>query len=109
MRPFDKMLCPERLHCIARLWAYDLPYEDVRLSPTYGEYAEKQVWLFVGSKELFYPSARRFAQRNAEKGNAVHIVEGAGLQHVYPLMPTPEGAAARRQICEIISEAVYKR
>ena len=109
MRPFDKMLCPDRLRYVARLWAYDLPYEDVRLSPTYGDYAEKRVWLFVGSKEIFYPSARRFAESNAEKGNAVRFIEGKGQQHDFPLMPTPEGAAARREICEIISEAVYKR
>ena len=109
MRASDKMLSIERLRYIARLWAYDIPYENVRLSPANGEYDGKCVWVFVGSKEIFYPSACRFEEKNASKGVDVHCVVGEGMQHVYPLMPTPEGAAARKHICGIISEAVYKR
>ncbi|MBQ9369583.1 MAG: alpha/beta hydrolase [Clostridia bacterium] len=107
MRLKDKMLCPDRLRYVARLWAYDLPYEDVRLSPINGDYSGKKVWVFVGSKEILCPAARRFSERN-RAGN-VEVIVGEGMQHVYPLMPTPEGKQARSRICDIISEAVYKR
>jgi len=107
MRSSDKMLCPNTLRYIARLWAYDLPYEDVRLSPIFGSFVDKRIWVFVGSKEILYPAACRF--RDHSQGAELTCIVGEGMQHDYPLTPTPEGRAARLRICDIISEAVYKR
>ena len=105
----DKVLCPERLRYLARLWAYDLPYENVKLSPIYGDYSGKRIFLFAGEKEIFAPYARAFFKMNADKGVDIHYSEGESMQHDYPLLPIPEGRSARKRICEIISEELYKR
>ena len=104
----DVVLSPETLRRAARLWRYDLPLSDVRVSPTYGDYTGKKIYLFAAEKEIFCPYIREFYEKNRQSAE-IFYREEAGQQHDYPLFPTPEGRAAREMIYDAISSAAYKR
>ena len=38
-----------------------------------------------------------------KEGGCLSLHVGEKMDHVYPLLPTPEGKAARREIAEILS------
>ena len=105
----DVLLSPDTLRRAARLWRYDLPMTDVRISPTHGDFAGKKIYLFVAEKEIFRPYIREFYEKKSAQGAEIFYREGAGEQHDYPLFPTPEGRAARMMIYDVISSAAYKR
>lgn len=54
--------------------------------------------LFVGTREIAYPDAADFAEAASAAGVRVDLTVVAGAVHVYPLVPTPEGAAGRRAV-----------
>jgi len=105
----DVVLPFDTLRCTAKLWAKDLPFSAVKVSPMYGDFSGKNILLFAAEKELFCPYAREFYERKLAEGANVRYVEGKGQQHDYPLMPTPEGRAARSLLYQAIWEAVYQR
>ena len=103
----DVTLSLPTLDRVARLWAYDLPYENVKLSPINGDYHGKDILLFAGEKEIFCPDLRRFAERVGASGGRILYVEGEGQQHCYPLFPTPEGRGARERIRCDLQQKIY--
>ncbi len=105
----DVMLSPDTLRRAARLWRYDLPLTDVRISPLYGDFRGEKICLFAAEKEIFRPYIREFYEKISAQGADIFYVEGAGAQHDYPLFPTPEGREARAMIYDAISSAAYKR
>ncbi len=60
------------------------------------------VYLFVGGSEMFLPDCLKFKHIADEKGAKVCLYEFPYMQHVFPLMPIPEAAEARKQIVNII-------
>ena len=109
MRECDLVLPLDTLRRTAELWAKDLPFSSVKVSPIYGDYSGKTILLFAAEKELFCPYARDFYEQKRAEGTDVRYVEGRGQQHDYPMMPTPEGRAARALLYRMIWEAVYQR
>ena len=103
----DVMLSLSVLDRAARLWAYDLDPENVKLSPINGDYAGKRLLIFSGEKEVFRPDIARFCREKEKGGASVTYVEGAGQQHCYPLMPTPEGRDARECVYRRLHGALY--
>ena len=103
----DVMLSTDMLDRIARLWARDLSFDDVRLSPIQGIFKGKSLFLLCGEMERFRPDILRFCKEQSERGATVRYLEGVGQQHCYPLMPTPEGSAARREIIRALQRSLY--
>ena len=74
------------------------------MSPVNGEVRNlRNVIIFVGTRELFYPDARLFYDRVNATGVHAEIYIGRGLNHTYPLSPIPEAKWAIDRIVELIS------
>ena len=83
-------------------WAGALPTDDWHVSPIYGDLsALKNVSIFVGTRELFYPDDTLLYEKLRDNEN-VNLYIGKGMNHVYPAFPTLEGRAGVQQIIHII-------
>jgi acetyl esterase/lipase len=58
--------------------------------------------IFTGTHDLYHPDIVTLANKAARGGVRVEMHVRNGLQHNYPLLPTPEGREAR----SIIARAV---
>lgn len=103
----DKMLSFSKLDYAAALWREGTSETDVRVSPIYGEYAGKNILLFAGEKEIFRPDAQAFFREKSKSGATVTYVEGQAQQHCFPLMATPEGAQAQKEVFNKIRAYLY--
>jgi acetyl esterase/lipase len=61
--------------------------------------------LFSGTHDIHNPDARDFAARARGAAVPVEYHEEPGAQHVYPLLPTAEGASARTLITALVGSA----
>ncbi|MBQ1826630.1 MAG: alpha/beta hydrolase [Erysipelotrichaceae bacterium] len=101
----DPLLDLKALKVSAGYWAGNYPLSDYRLSPIYGDLSSlKEVTLFTGTHELFYPDIIRLYQMLQNQGIKSRLIVGEGLNHVYPAFPIPEADRALDQIAEIIKE-----
>ena len=70
-----------------------------RLSPGNGPAKDlPPTSVFIGTREIAYPDAADFAEAAAAAGVQVELTVADGAVHVYPLVPTPEGAAGARAV-----------
>ncbi len=99
IEPRDRMLAIEGLRACGRLYAGDLPLDDPRVSPLFGEMEGlPPMAIFAGSSDILCIDARRLAARL--EGDAIprHIYrEYADMGHVWMLLPIPEGRRALDQ------------
>lgn len=99
----DAMLAASGLRDAGRAYAAGLPLDDPRVSPLNGDLRRlPPITVFTGTRDILNPDSRRLAEQCSAAGTECELVEGAGLPHVYPLMPTPEGRAARRRMIELL-------
>ncbi len=99
---YDPMLTITMGRTSGEAWAGSLPMDDWHVSPIYGDLSDlKNVTIFVGTRELFYPDDTLLADKLKANPN-VTLVIGEGQNHVYPVYPTLEGRLAVEQIIEII-------
>ena len=103
----DLMVSLGCLDKVAPLWAKGLSWEDPRLSPIQGAFSGKSLFITCGEFERFRPDLLRFCKVQEERGATVTYLEGAGQQHCYPLLPTPEGREARQVITKRLQLALY--
>jgi acetyl esterase/lipase len=90
----DPWLSPQGLRYIGQTWAGDLPDDDPRVSPLFGNSAGlPAIDLYVGTRDLFMPDCRLLRDRLDEGAMRYH--EAPGAIHIYPLLPVPEGRQAR--------------
>ena len=83
-------------------WAGSLPMDNWQVSPLYGDLSDlKNVTIFVGTRELFYPDDTLLAEKLSANPNTTLVI-GKGQNHVYPVYPTLEGRIAVEQIMEIV-------
>jgi acetyl esterase/lipase len=76
---------------MGRLWAQGRAVDDPRISPLFGDHQGLPPTLvFSGTRDILDSDVRRLEQRNP--GVVVHRY--AGMPHVWPVMPIPEGARA---------------
>jgi epsilon-lactone hydrolase len=95
----DPMLDLPLLAEAGRVYRGDLPASDPRVSPLQGDLRElPPITAFTSGRDLLAPDSRRLAERCAAAGTACELVDHPGLPHVYPLLPIPEGRAARERI-----------
>ena len=99
---YDPMLTVTMGKMSGEAWAGSLPMDDWLVSPIYGDLSDlKNVSIFVGTRELFYPDDTLLYEKL--KGNEnVTLYVGKGQNHVYPVYPTPEGRIAVEQIIDIV-------
>ena len=99
----DPILGVQGLQKLGLTWAKDLDANDYRVSPVNGEVRNlRNVAVFVGTREIFYPDARLFYDRVNATGVHAELYVGRGLNHNYPLYPIPEAKWAINRIVEII-------
>ena len=103
VEPTDPWLTRAGLHPIARSWAGDLALDDPVVSPLFGDLTglpPVEVW--VGTRDITAPDCRELERRMPDGAAfALHVEDGA--IHDYPLLPTPEGRAAIREIGERVT------
>ncbi|HNV40605.1 MAG TPA: alpha/beta hydrolase [Ornithinibacter sp.] len=103
VEPTDPWLTRAGLHPIARSWAGDLALDDPVVSPLFGDLTglpPVEVW--VGTRDITAPDCRELERRMPDGAAfALHVEDGA--IHDYPLLPTPEGRAASREIGERVT------
>lgn len=98
----DPMLTVTMGRMSGEAWAGSLSTDDWLVSPIYGDLSQlKNVSIFVGTRELFYPDDTLLYEKL--KGNPnVKLYIGKGQNHVYPVYPTLEGRMATKTISEIV-------
>ncbi|OOC55009.1 MULTISPECIES: alpha/beta hydrolase fold domain-containing protein [Nocardiopsis] len=101
----DPWLSPVGLRESALAWAGGDDLADPRLSPVNGPMEGlPPTDLHIGTHDLLLPDVRRLRDRLVEAGVAVDLQEEKGAFHVYPLVPYPEGRAARDRIIAALRE-----
>ena len=99
----DPMLKIDELRVDAAYWANGKNLKDYRLSPIYGDLSVlKDVTVFCGTHEIFYPDMLRFMDKLKENKVKHKLYVGEGLNHVYPAFPIPEADEAIEKIARII-------
>lgn len=100
----DPMLSAYGLVEMGKCWAGGQDLKDCRLSPIYGTLESlDNVYLFVGTREIFYPDVVRFHGMLEEAGKDATLYIGEGLNHVYPVYPIPEARKTIDEVCRIIN------
>lgn len=91
---------------LGRLWAGNLPIDDYRVSPIYGDMRGlPETHIFCGTREVLYPDCVLAYERLKESGVDAYLYIGEGQNHVYPIYPLiKEAKIARRQIENIIKK-----
>ena len=101
----DPLLATYGMRKVGQLWAHGADPHDARLSPVNGEVRMlRNVLMLLGTRELLYPDARLLFDRIYASGTHAELIEGRGLNHNFPLYPTPEATKAIERIVEQITE-----
>ncbi|MFJ7203569.1 alpha/beta hydrolase fold domain-containing protein [Streptomyces sp. NPDC098789] len=102
----DPMLARPGLVEAGRLYAGTLATDDPRVSPLRGSFAGlAPLTVFTGSRDVLVTDSRELVRRARAEGVEVDYHELSGLPHVYPLLPVPEGRAARAEIVRLVRSA----
>lgn len=101
----DPLLASYGLRKAGALWARNTDATSPLVSPINGDvHGLRNVMVFAGTRELLYPDARLFYDRIAATGAHTTLHEGRGLNHSFPLFPTPEGVKAVDKIVSAVTE-----
>jgi acetyl esterase/lipase len=100
----DPWLSRVGLHEAAAAWADGDDPTAARLSPRNGPLAGlPPTTVLVGTRELCLPDATDFAAAATKAGVEAELVVVDGALHVYPLLPTPEGAEGTRRVVAAVT------
>lgn len=96
IEPRDKMLAPSGLEACGTRYAGGLPLDDPRLSPLFGDLSGlPPVAVFAGTSDILVSDARRLREKLGSLGEPPAVYrEAERMQHVWMLLPIPEGRAA---------------
>ena len=102
----DPWLARPGIRVWADEWRGELPLTDPCVSPLAADLTGLgPMTVFSGTRDLLNPDARLLVEKASAAGVDVDYHEGAGLLHVFPLTPTPEGRAARSVIVDTLRGA----
>lgn len=97
--PRDPWLGVEGTRYLTELWRGGLPFTDTRVSPLNGDlHGLGPMVLCAGTRDILHPDARLLRDKARAAGVDVTFLERDGAVHVFPLLPTPTGRAARSRI-----------
>ncbi|QKG70505.1 alpha/beta hydrolase [Erythrobacter mangrovi] len=104
IEPRDRMLAVSGLEACGQRYRGELPIDDPRVSPLFGELKGlPRMAIFAGSSDILVVDARRLVARLAEAGLPEHVYhEYEDLFHVWMLLAIPEGRQAREQTVQFI-------
>ncbi len=92
----DPILSVPGLRAAGELYRGELSESDWRVSPITGALAGLgPLVLFSGTRDILTADAERLVSLAAAAGLPVDHHQGAGMLHVYPILPIPEGETAR--------------
>lgn len=101
----DPLLASYGLRKVGVLWARNVEGTNPLVSPINGEVRNlRNVMVFAGTRELFYPDAKLLYDRIAATGIHAEFHEGRGLNHNFPLYPTPEATKAIEAVVGAVTE-----
>jgi acetyl esterase/lipase len=101
VQPSDPWLATPGGQVLAELWRGDRDILDPVVSPLMGELTGLgPITLFSGTRDVLNPDAHLLVEKAAEAGVDLEFHEGDGQVHVYPLLPTAVGRAARATIVQ---------
>ncbi|MCV7346509.1 alpha/beta hydrolase [Mycolicibacterium rhodesiae] len=104
----DPWLAVPGLRECGKVWAAKLATDDNRVSPIFGVLHNlPPIDLYVGDRDIFLADCRRL--RDTIGGGGLTYHEQPGAIHVYPLLPVPEGRAARRTLLDHIGGRLPQR
>lgn len=99
----DPMLGMHGLIDIGIKWAGDLDRKDPVVSPIYGSFEDLgYISLFTGTKDMLCPDIIKFSEMLTEQGIEHTFMLKQGLDHPYPLFPTPEAKEAQQMLIDAI-------
>lgn len=105
VEPHDPWLARPGLHVIADAWANGVPRDDPRVTPIRGRLdGLPPVAVHVGTRDITLPDCRLLRDLLGPGRCSYHEVPGA--LHVHPLLPVPEGRAARAEIRAFVRETL---
>jgi len=91
----DAMLTIAGLAEAARIYAGDVGLDHRLVSPVNGDMTGlPPTCIVTGTDDLLLPDSQRLREACTVAGTPCELVEGPGMQHVYPLLPIPEAKAA---------------
>lgn len=100
----DPLLDVAGLAEAGRIYAGPLAVTHPFVSPLNGDLRGlPPLTLFTGTRDLLHPDSVALAHAAAQQGVPVELHVGDGLTHIYPLLPTPEGRAARARIVRAVA------
>ena len=87
-----------------RLYGGDIPLDDWRISPLYGDLSVLPPTLaFSGTHDILYPDTVLFAEKARALGKTVDLVTGERMFHVWPLIDMPEARPARDRMVAFLT------
>ena len=97
--PSDPWLAVPGTRAAGALYRAELPESDWRVSPIHGSLAGLgPVTVFTGTRDILNADAHRLLPLAAAADLALDFHEGKEMIHNYPILPMPEGDAARAVI-----------
>lgn len=60
------------------------------------------ITMFCGTRDILLADAERLVALAAASGHPLDYHQAEGMLHVYPILPMPEGDAARRLIVQAL-------
>lgn len=104
IQPTDPWLAVPGGRAAAERWSGDLPLTHPLVSPLFGSLEGLgRITLFSGTHDILNADALALVRKARAAGLPLDYHQEPNLLHVYPLLPIPEGAAARRTIAEVLT------
>lgn len=105
--PRDPWLGVDGLQHLIDVWRAELPVHDPRVSPLAADLTGLgPLTVFAGTRDILHPDIGVLRAKAAAAGVDLEVHEGSDLTHVYPLLPTKSGRAARDVIVRTLQESL---
>jgi acetyl esterase/lipase len=103
VQKYDPISATPALEEISKWYAGERNVKHFLISPLYGSLEGLgKISVFIGTHDIVFPDARKFAQMTKEQGIPINYYEYPKMMHVWPLFFFPESKKAREQIINII-------
>ncbi|MGT2935215.1 alpha/beta hydrolase [Streptococcus castoreus] len=102
----DPILSAWGLARVGEIWAKHRDNtKHIYVSPKNGPITNlAPITLFTGTREIFYPDIRDYAEKLKKANHPVRYFAQEGMNHVYPIYPIEEAKTAQYQIIDIINQ-----
>ena len=103
VEPLDPWLARAGIRTAIEHWRGTLALDHMLVSPLFSDLRGLGgLTIFSGMRDITNPDTRLLVAKARAAGVAVDYHEAPGLIHVYPLLPCPEGRAARQVMIDLL-------